>query len=137
MSAALELTSDERALLEQLLEDLSQETGRPVSFNDMLSRWRAFVSAVERGYGDSIYEYTNDLSVRDRLEAVLNASSSGLRSKLEEAISPIDRRFMETTEEAATPLSQATGDLASWWRRVPIRRVGELAEDLKALGHVG
>ena len=103
--------------------------------NDMLSRLQTFVSAVERGYDDSIYEYTNDLSVRDRLEAILGDAPSGLRSKLKDAVSPTDRRFMKATEEAATPLAQGE-DLGSWWHRVPRRRVGELDEDLQTLGHL-
>lgn len=110
----LELTPAERTSLEQQLERLGQDFGRAVSLNDMLSLWQTFVSTVERGYDDSIYEYTNDLSVRDCLEVLLNGASPSLRTKLESAISPTDRRFMDATDEAARPLSEAGGELAPW-----------------------
>ena len=116
MSFALDLTPEEQVSLQRLLGGLTRDPGRPASLNDMLSRWRAFVHAVERGYDDSIYEYMNDLLVRDHLEALLTAAPPGLRSKLENAISPIDSRFMKATEQAA--LSQAGGELVSWWHRV-------------------
>ena len=99
----------------------------------MLRRWSDFVTAVERGYDDSIYEYTNDLSVRDHLERVVAGAGPGLRAKLDAALAADDRRFTAATEEAARPLG---ADSSSWWGRVPRRRVGELAEDLKSLGHL-
>jgi hypothetical protein len=136
MSAPLDLAANERTALEELLERLNKEWGRSASFNDMLSRWQAFVTAVEKGYEDSIYEYTNDLSVRDRLEALLSAAPPSLRLKLESTISPYDRRFTEATDQAARSLSEAGGEVASWWHRVPVRRVGELATDLQALGYL-
>lgn len=55
----------------------------------------------------------------------------------ERAVAPADRRFEAATEPAARPLSALPGELASWWRRVPRRRVGELGEDLAELGHLG
>ena len=89
-----------------------------------------FVTAVERGYDDSIYEYTNDLSVRDRLERVVAGASPGLRAQLEQALAADDGRFEAATEEAERPLGARY--TTWWWRRVPRRRVGELADDLRA-----
>jgi hypothetical protein len=128
MSARLDLTPEEREELAQLLAGLD---GREDSLDAMLGRWRAFVTAVERGYDDSIYEYTNDLSVRDRLERVASGAGPALRAKLESALAEDDRRFEAATEEADRPLGASGG---AWWRRVPRRRVGELAADLEALG---
>ena len=95
-----------------------------------------FVRAVERGYDDSIYEYTNDLSVRDRLESLVAGSSPTLRSKLREVLAPVDDRFELATEPAIRPLSATPGELGSWWQRVPKHREGELADDLEAMGHI-
>jgi hypothetical protein len=124
----LVLTIDDRSTLETLLHG--------TSLNQLFGRWAEFVRAVERGYDDSIYEYTNDLSVRDRLEDLISASSVTLADKLRAELTTIDQRFVETTEAAARPLSAAPGVLAFWWKRVPKRRGGEFAEDLKAMGHV-
>ena len=137
MSARLDLTREEREELARLLAELAERTGREDSLDAMLGRWSAFVSAVERGYEDSIYEYTNDLSVRDRLESVAGAAGPALRAKLHGALADDDRRFEAATEEAARPLGEFADDAPSWWRRMPRRRGGELAEDLDSLGYLG
>ena len=121
MSARLELTPEERDELARLLgED---------SLGELLRRWSDLVAQVERGYDDSIYEYTNDLAVRTRLDEVAAAAGPGLRAKLDGALAEDDRRFTAATEEAARPLGRSP-----WAHRVPTRRVGELAEDLESLG---
>jgi hypothetical protein len=134
MSARLDLTPEEREELARLLAELAARTDREDSLNAMLGRWSAFVTAVERGYDDSIYEYTNDLSVRDRLETVVAGAGPALRAKLDAALAGDDRRFAAATEATDRPLGGFAGEAPSWWRRVPRRRVGELAEDLDGLG---
>ena len=137
MSARLDLTPEEREELARLLAELAARTGREDSLDAMLSGWSAFVTAVERGYEDSIYEYTNDLSVRDRLEEVAAGAGPALRAKLHGALAEDDRRFAAATQEADRALGEFAERAPSWWRRVPRRRVGELAEDLDALGYLG
>jgi hypothetical protein len=134
MSSRLDLNQEEREELARLLAELAARTGREDSLNAMLGRWGTFVTAIERGYDDSIYEYTNDLSVRDRLESVTAGADPALRAKLDDALAEDDRRFAAATEEIDRPLGQFTGEAPSWWRRAPRRRVGELAGDLDALG---
>jgi hypothetical protein len=137
MSARLDLTREEREELARLLAELAERTGREDSLDAMLGRWSALVSTVERGYEDSIYEYTNDLSVRDRLESVAAGAGPALRAKLRGVLADDDRRFEAATEEAARALGEFAGGAPSWWRRMPRRRVGELAEDLDSLGYLG
>jgi hypothetical protein len=129
MSARLDLDQDERQELERLLPERT--------LGALLRGWSDLVTGVERGYADSIYEYTNDLSVRDRLEGVVQGAGAGLRVKLEGALAEGDRRFEAATEEGARALGEF-GDASPpwWWRRVPRRRVGELADDLESLGYV-
>jgi hypothetical protein len=128
MSARLDLAPEER-------EELSRLLGEE-SLGALLSRWSEFVTAVERGYADSIYEYTNDLSVRDRLEAVAAGARPGLAAKLRGALAEDDRRFDAATEQAGRPLGAFAEEAPSWWRRVPQLRTGELADDLGALGYL-
>jgi hypothetical protein len=124
MTADLDLDPQQREELARLLgED---------SLGALLVDWRRFVSEVERGYEDSIYDYENDLSVRDRLERLVGAASPGLRTQVEGALAEPDRRFTAATKEAARPLGVTF--TTWWWRRVPVRLVGELAEDLRSLG---
>jgi hypothetical protein len=152
--AALFELLDGRATLPELIADaerrlgsrgasrlarlLAELAGRADSLDAMLRRWSDFVTEVERGYDDSIYEYTNDLSVRDRLERVVQGAGPRLRAELEGSLAEDDRRFEAATEESARPLGEF-GEASPpwWWRRMPRRRVGELAEDLESLGYVG
>ena len=122
MSARLELAPEERDELARLLGD--------DSLGALLQDWSRFVTEVERGYDDSIYEYTNDLTIRDRLERVVAGASPGLRGRLQRALATDDSRFEAATEEAERPLGATY--TTWWWRRVPRRLVGELAEDLRA-----
>jgi hypothetical protein len=138
MSARLDLSPEEQDELARLLAELAERSGREDSLDAMLHRWSGFVTQVERGYDDSIYEYTNDLSVRDRLERVAGGAGPGLRAKLEARLTDDDRRFEAASEEGARPLGEF-GEASPpwWWRRVPRRRGGELAEDLETLGYLG
>ena len=129
MTADLDLDPEQREELTRLLGG--------ATLGSLLQEWQRFVTAVERGYDDSIYEYTNDLSVRDRLEGVAAGAGPGLRAKLHGALAEDDRRFAAATQEADRPLGEFAEAAPSWWRRVPRRRVGELAEDLDALGYLG
>jgi hypothetical protein len=124
MTAGLELDPEQR---EELTRLLAGDT-----LGGLLRKWSRFVTEVERGYDDSIYEYTNDMAVRARLERVVAGASLGLRAQLERALAADDRRFTAATEDAARPLGSSR-----WAQRVPTHRVGELAEDLAALGYLG
>ena len=126
MTANLNLDPQQREELARLLGG--------GSLGSLLHKWGRFVTAVERGYDDSIYEYTNDLSVRDRLDGVAAGAGPALRTKLHGALAEDDRRFAAATQEADRALGEFAERAPSWWRRVPRRRVGELAEDLDALG---
>lgn len=138
MTARLDLTPDEQQELARLLSELAQRSGREDSLDAMLHRFSDFVTRVQRGYDDSIYEYTNDLTVRDRLQRVVQGARPGLRAKLERALAEGDRRFEAATEESARPLGEF-GEASPpwWWRRMPRRRPRELAEDLESLGYLG
>jgi hypothetical protein len=95
------------------------------------------VSAVERGYRNSIYEYTNDLTVRDRLAAVLTYLSSDARAALEPDLVPLDARFVAATRSSSVPVTGAGVDPAWWWWRIPLRLVEELRADLEAERVIG
>jgi hypothetical protein len=138
MSARLDLDTQEQAELARLLAELAERSGRSDSLDAMLRRWSDLATQVERGYDDSIYEYTNDLSVRDRLERLVQGAGPGLRARLEGRLAEDDRRFEAATEASARPLGEF-GEASPpwWWRRVPRRRAGELAEDLESLGYLG
>jgi len=129
------LTPQETALLNATLRRLSKRAKHPITLEHLLQRWQDFVVQIERGYEDSIYEYTNDLSVRDLWEEILRGVPQGLRQELSEWIRPWDERFYKATRSVRRPiLSAGRSSLHWWWFRVP-KRVGEaLGADLRFEG---
>jgi hypothetical protein len=97
----------------------------------MISSWQTFVAAVQRGYGDSIYDYANDMSVRDRIAQVLGEVSFEVRAALEPGLVVIDARFAEATASSTVSIPGATGK-AWWWWRVPLRLEADLRADLES-----
>jgi hypothetical protein len=99
------------------------------TLNEALHRWEDLVTAIERGYDLGIYDYTNDLSIRDWLEQVRPLLTDLVARSLDERLEPIDERFRRATSPESTRLSGTTDN---WWgRRIPRLQVGELAADLK------
>ena len=97
----------------------------------LTSSWHTFVASVERGYRDSIYGYTDDLTTRDRLALVLEEVSDEVRATVEPELVTIDARFIEARGPSQVPIPG--GDGQGWWRwRVPSRLEGELRSDLEA-----
>jgi ribosomal protein L16 Arg81 hydroxylase len=131
----IQLSPDETLVLAAILALLSERAKRPLSLQKLLDRWSRVVAQVEQGYEYSIYEYTNDLSVRDLLEEILSETPQALRGKLAQAIQVWDDRFLEATRRVEKPLaSTATCDLSHWWFRIPKSLEEELSEDLQAEG---
>lgn len=128
------LTAEEADDAARLLS-AAQGVAPALSLNGLLRAWGELVAAVERGYDDSIHEYTNDLAVRDRLARLADAASPALRSKVEAMVEPLDARFALATEASSRPL-RGDGERGPWWSVVPRRRVGELADDLAHEGLV-
>lgn len=63
--------------LKKALEKWSRRSKKEVTLNGLLNGWAEFVRQVERGYTFSIYDYINDLSVRD--VSVGGAAVAGVR----------------------------------------------------------
>jgi hypothetical protein len=118
-----------------VMDSIIAEMGTSMSLSQMLRRWSSFVREVELGYSESIYDYTNELSVRDLIARVLELAPPAVSEKLESHLNPIDERFLGATSESNRPLSlsDATG-LSRWWYRIPIKCGSELAGDLRSEG---
>jgi len=127
---------EEDNTIETILNSLSNQAIRKLSLNTLLQNWYRFVVEVERGYNDSIYEYTNDLSNRDLIENILLSVQPSLHARLLKAIQPWDERFIKATEAGLRPLVNLTSDKLSffWWSRIPKNLTDELKEDLQAEG---
>lgn len=100
--------------------------------HQFVEAWRQFVDEVAAGYSGTLYEYEDDLSVRDDLQRALddkalaeNPAWSGLR----DSIAVSDRRFDELLSRGPT----VRQDRGWWHRRLPDQAGREFAEDAARL----
>lgn len=127
-------TPDEGQEIDRLIRTMQGSGAGPTSLSEMLRGWESLVIAVERGYDDSIYEFTNDLSIRDLLAHLEQLAPAPLATKLEQVLTPLDVRFDAATKIAKRPLAPSSA-ASWWWARVPRLQVGELAADLQDLDY--
>lgn len=121
--------------MEPILAAMSQKAGHALTVPLLLEIWDNFVSDVDEGYNNSIYEYTNDLSVRDLLQTIIDNSPLALRDKLIAALQILDERFRKATKESnRSLLPDQEKSQAWWWFRVPTKFGTELKNDLQMEG---
>lgn len=131
----LHLSREETQVMDTILARLSERARYRFTFDDLVQRWETFVAQVGQGYTDSIYEYTNDLSMRDVIQEVLQNTEESLRQKLLAVVQPVDQRLEQATREIGRSLlGDKTSKVAWWWFRVPTRLSGELEDDLRSEG---
>jgi hypothetical protein len=131
MNSHLNLTPEEYSVLEPILEKMSQESRQKMTLNKLFEDWSKFVTSVEKGYDDSIYEYTNDLSIRNIIQRVLDACPENAYTKLLRELEPLDNRLRSATREIDKPLLP---DQNWWWHRIPLELTNDLREDLISEG---
>ncbi len=95
----------------------------------LLGEWQAFVNLCEGGYPQNIYEYFNDIRVRERIEVILSAPKLQVYSECqeyEENVTLVDRQF-----EKLTLPDISLSDRTYWWEKCVLRYAGrELVADL-------
>lgn len=106
---------------------------------EMVSGWAGMVTTVENGYGDDVYEFTNDLSCRNWLHEAWLLLDDLTLTRWNDRVRSLDDRFRAATvDDDGYVMSQfhnGGGDPATWWwRRYPRALVGELGETLRAAG---
>lgn len=133
MTSDLSLSAENIDLLKPILSAMSHERKGMVTLEYLLGRWADFVDTVENLYNYTIYDYKNDLAVRDLLEEILRVSPELLRRKLLMKIEGLDNRFVTATRPVTHPL--LGGESKNWWYyRVPKEPGAELAGDLASAG---
>jgi len=97
----------------------------------LLAQWGGFVDVCASGYSSTIYEYHDELSVRDLLQQVLDAPTLQRFVELVElraGVEEVDQRFRSVCRDDL--VIGLPGD--PWWRRcVPRLATGEFADDLQ------
>jgi hypothetical protein len=132
----LTLGAEDQRRLQQALDGMTSETHVRITLGQLFREWASFVSEVERGYDDSIYEYANDLSTRAHLARIEGALSDQGQQALNAVLEPLDERFRRATKEIAAPLIDLVKNdrPTPWFNRVPLQPGNELAEDLRSEG---
>jgi hypothetical protein len=124
------LSEHERHRLKALLKQVTGPDRPRSTVGSLLRDWALLVRKIETGYGDSIYEYENDLVARDRLQTLLDKAPEDIARELLLDVNPLDLRFEQATDPTRKPLR--SNAIESWWQRVPKVLTGELKKDLAA-----
>ncbi|TCC19247.1 hypothetical protein [Kribbella sindirgiensis] len=94
---------------------------------DVIGSWRGFVEECEEGYADNIYEFANDLAVRDLIRKILDSEELRTYSQMgwvRDEVAEIDGRYR------AILLDDEVRPGRPWWEaRVPRLAGEELAGD--------
>jgi hypothetical protein len=96
---------------------------------DLIDRWEQMVEHVADGYDDNIYEYRNDLSVRGRIEDLLQDESLKDVEQMKwvrAQVSEIDARFRSLVRP-----EPVRGNSPWWEAHLPASAGAELAADIK------
>jgi hypothetical protein len=132
-----QLTTEEQSALQRVLAKQSSRAKHAVSFTieRLLDKWSRFVTEVENGYELSVYDYTNDLAVRDLIMEVAASIPERLRLILLREVEPWDDRFRIATRRSSLPVAPGiTRSSGTWWWRVPRLLCDELRKDLESEG---
>lgn len=121
-----EMTAEDYDSVQRAEGALVDRGWRAGTLNEHVDGWASLVGIIEDGYTMTVYDYTNDLSVRHWLELAEFMLSERVRASLRSRLASLDERLLRATVVPARPLP---GGGAAWWCRLPRTLVGELRED--------
>jgi hypothetical protein len=115
------------------LEDFLRRVGWPTGRSpwDFVEEWESLIDQVAAGYGWGMYEFTNELSVRDLLAKAFDDQQlrnfgqiNSMRQRVEAADARLKESFLPEIEIGSAD--------QPWWRRGVLARAGdEYADDVK------
>jgi hypothetical protein len=123
--------------LKRALEEVSKAIGGEgnLSLEGLMDRWSSFVGDVEGGYAFSIYDYTNDLSIRDILDSLASKVPESIKIQIANELKEADDRFTKATRQVSAPiLNGGSSALGDRWFRIPKKLMEELRSDLESDG---
>jgi hypothetical protein len=107
------------------------------AISDLASAWQRSILEIESGYRLGIYDYNNDLDLREILQRVTDGSSGETREKLEAFLESSDASFSAATVFSPGPPFPGALRMnpAAWWYKVlPKKLAGELKRDAEKEG---
>ncbi len=131
MNYRLVLSEEDVEVVHRILAKFSDQAKFPITLDFLLQRWGNFATEVEQGYSDTHYDYLNDLSTRDLLEALMLQVPTSTQGNLHVIVHPIDTRFIRATRSIEKPVSgEERHRSLFWWYRVPKKLTEELKIEL-------
>lgn len=88
----------------------------------LVPSWEATVDEIEKGYGDIIEEYTNDVSAREIIHECQSLWPEAEREEIRGRLSEADRRFIAATVPVEEPVwrkAQGEREEQFWYFRAP------------------
>jgi len=116
---------EESHALESAFDSIRRDWGlhHKFQFTDILLRWERFVVDIDDGYPLGIDSYTQELSLRDELDALAGLVPPRLAAEIADALRGADSQFVAVTQPIDEPLlPPVDGEaLSSRWYRIPCR----------------
>ncbi len=106
---------------------MSERAKHSITLEHLFAEWEKFVKEVEDGYELTIYDYTNDLTIRGLIQEIIEGVPHA-GDAIEKAVQGLDERFTEATHPE--PSMARWARRVSWLDRLPKKLVDELAEDV-------
>lgn len=114
--------------------ELAQDLGRPASLTPhrAVERWHEFVDDCVEGYGGTLFEYRDEISIRSFLQRVIDdpvvkesPELHWFRSQVRQA----DDKFAELLKDGL----EVPGGRGWWERKIPPVAGEEMAENVKEI----
>lgn len=131
----LKFSESDLSKIREILTELSQKVKYQQSLNQLFSRWRRFCVEIQRGFSGTVYDYENELSVRDILEEIARSLSEDGRQKIQEHIKHDDNIFILATQKSVVPEHKKDIELEWWHKRIPIRFTEDLQQEFSDAGY--
>jgi len=129
---APKLTAQEEQVINFILEKFARQAKRSFTLEQLITEWEQLASTLKRCYPFSIYDYQNDISIRDLLQEIVEQAPSSIREKIIRTISPLDEQFKQLTYEISSPLLEGINPHYWWWYRLPKNAGNELMSTIKS-----
>ena len=102
------------------------------SSRKLINEWSCLVASMEQGYKFTIYDYTNDLSVRGAIQAILS-SGFKLPQELYAQLNVADEKFKRCVEWVTYPLIKNAVAAEFWYYGIPLNATAEMITDARNL----
>jgi hypothetical protein len=96
------------------------------TFQGLLQKWQTLIASLD-GYAFSIYDYDNDVTVRERIKQAIDQSPVDVQVKAWAELKPLDEAFLAKT----APAKRTAFSHQDWPSRIPLHPGEDLAKDIE------